>query len=350
MINQGTLENNERSFLNFRRALSDIKTGIPIYIKELDILIASPETISDNFFNRYFTKNSYLLISKSRSKYLGLKSTKIDLSNISLEEIYKLLDNNPKIRSFKYLENNFSSDILEFMKLIELLPTAIISQDTNPGFLEIELSDLKKYKYELKDRLEIVSKANLSLRHHQSTKIELVFFRSTFINYEHYAIIVGDVENHSTPFVRMHSSCFTGDVLGSLLCDCMDQLHIAIHFLAQNGGGIIIYVDQEGRGIGLASKLRTYNLQSKQGLDTFDANLALGYKEDEREFNVAVQMLAALSVASIKLITNNPKKSAALQDLGINVEKSYNLDIDIHEFNKKYLKAKADKMGHMVMV
>lgn len=338
----------EINFLEFRRALLDFRSGIPININDLNLTIASPEVLSIAFFDRFFASNSYLVIADSRASYFGMKSNVFSLAKVRFNEILDFVKYNLPIEKTEQTDLDFPVEMLKIPKLMKLLPCYIVSTKKVDGFLGIEMDDVDRYRYLLTDSLEIVDKTNLTLRHYEGVNVELVLFRSNFTLAEHYAIIVGNSLGYDNPFVRLHSSCFTGDVLGSLSCDCMDQLHIAIHFLAKKGGGVITYINQEGRGIGLAAKLKAYNLQQKQHLDTFEANLALGYAEDEREFHVAAQILSALSISSIKLITNNPQKTSALEDLGIRVEETCNLEIDIHEFNQKYLKAKAEKKGHMV--
>jgi GTP cyclohydrolase II len=323
---------------------------MPINIHELNLTIASPEVVSITFFDRFFSSNSYLVITDSRAAYIDMESNVLSLSKVRFSEIADFIRYNLPIEKTEQTDLSFPSDLLKIPKLMKLLPSYIVLTKKIDGFLEINIDDINKYKYLLTDSLEIVDRSNLILRHYENINIELVFFRSIFTSAEHYAIIVGNHVNYENPFVRLHSSCFTGDVLGSLSCDCMDQLHMAIHFLAKNGGGIITYINQEGRGIGLAAKLKAYNLQQRNNLDTFEANLALGFAEDEREFHIAAQMLSALSISSVKLITNNPQKTSALEDLGIRVEETYNLEIDIHEFNERYLRAKAEKKGHMVKV
>jgi GTP cyclohydrolase II len=147
--------------------------------------------------------------------------------------------------------------------------------------------------------------------------------------------------------VRIHSECFTGDVLGSRRCDCGEQLDMAMQLIDEAGYGILIYLRQEGRGIGLLKKLQAYNLQDK-GMDTVDANIHLGHLADEREYNIAALILENLQINSIKLITNNPKKIEGLKKLGIKVAGRIPIEVVAHQDNLSYLKTKAKKMAHML--
>ena len=166
---------------------------------------------------------------------------------------------------------------------------------------------------------------------------------------EHIAFVFGKVANKKNVPVRIHSECFTGDVLGSRRCDCGEQLDTALQLISQSGYGVLIYLRQEGRGIGLLKKLQAYNLQD-QGLDTVDANIHLGHLPDEREYTIAALMLQDLKIRSINLITNNPKKINELTKLGIQVMERIPIDTGYHKDNVDYLKAKAEKMDHLLTV
>jgi GTP cyclohydrolase II len=164
---------------------------------------------------------------------------------------------------------------------------------------------------------------------------------------DHLAVVMGQVEGKEDILVRVHSECFTGDVLGSMRCDCGDQLKRAMEHIAYAGEGVVIYLRQEGRGIGLLEKLRAYNLQDK-GYDTVDANLALGHQADERDYSIAAGILVDLGIRSIQLMTNNPLKIAALTTAGIPVHKRIPLEADVNMENAEYLFTKARRMQHML--
>ena len=164
---------------------------------------------------------------------------------------------------------------------------------------------------------------------------------------EHLALVFGDLRAGDDVLVRVHSECFTGDVLGSRRCDCGEQLHYAMEKIAQNGRGAIIYLRQEGRGIGLLDKLRAYNLQD-QGYDTVDANLMLGHRADERDYSAAARILEDLGVHSIRLLTNNPSKITHLRKLGVAVNERLPVVPTVHSDNADYLFTKVERMNHML--
>lgn len=164
---------------------------------------------------------------------------------------------------------------------------------------------------------------------------------------EHLALVLGQVRGKEDILVRVHSECFTGDVLGSLRCDCGDQLNRAMEKIALAGQGVVIYLRQEGRGIGLLDKLRAYNLQD-QGYDTVDANLALGHQADERDYSIAAGILNDLGIKSMQLMTNNPLKIEALRGAGIPVNKRVPLETDVNLENADYLLTKAKRMQHLL--
>ena len=164
---------------------------------------------------------------------------------------------------------------------------------------------------------------------------------------EHVAVVHGDVSGKEEVPVRVHSECLTGDVLGSLRCDCRDQLETALRMIGQMEGGVLLYRRQEGRGIGLVNKIRAYGLQ-EHGYDTVQANLALGFRDDERDYSVAAHMLESLHVGSIRLITNNPRKIEDLTRLGIKVSGRIPHVMPVNEYNRFYLETKAVKSGHLI--
>ena len=161
------------------------------------------------------------------------------------------------------------------------------------------------------------------------------------------AIVIGDPASRPEPLVRLHSACFTGDLLASLRCDCGDQLQMAMDMIGQEKAGVLVYLPQEGRGIGLVEKIKAYALQDK-GMDMVEANVALGHQVDSRDYGVGIQILKDLGLSKIRLLTNNPKKTDAFIYGGFDLEVVDQVPIigPIHEHNRKYLAAKRDKMGH----
>ncbi len=177
---------------------------------------------------------------------------------------------------------------------------------------------------------------------------ELIAFKQLNTGEEHMALKKGDWKEGDEILVRVHSSCMTGDILGSLRCDCGDQLHTAMKMVEAEGRGLILYMNQEGRGIGLLNKLKAYKLQ-EEGRDTVEANLELGFAMDERDYGVGAQILRELNVSKIRLISNNPKKRAGLLGYGLEIVDTVPIEIKSNAHNEKYLQTKRDKMGHKIL-
>lgn len=175
----------------------------------------------------------------------------------------------------------------------------------------------------------------------------IVAFRSTLDDWETCAIVRGDLEGAEDVPVRLHSECFTGDIMGSLRCDCRDQLEAALEYVGQQERGAVVYLRQEGRGIGLVNKIRAYALQD-EGLDTVEANLALGFRDDHRTYVEAAQMLQLLGVRSVQLLTNNPRKRSGLEDAGVPVVGRIPLRTATNPHNIDYLQTKRSKSGHLL--
>jgi len=180
----------------------------------------------------------------------------------------------------------------------------------------------------------------------QSDRVRFVAYRSRDSFADHIAVVIGDPAPGDVPLVRLHSACLTGDIFRSLRCDCGEQLDTAIAAMTEAGGGIICYLAQEGRGIGIANKLRAYALQNG-GLDTLEANQALGFAADEREFAIAARMLQDLGFARVRLMTNNPQKIARLAHCGIAVEERVGLEATLNPHNERYIHARVAKIGYL---
>lgn len=178
-------------------------------------------------------------------------------------------------------------------------------------------------------------------------EFQLCLYTNNKDNKEHLALLMGDVHGQEDVLVRVHSECFTGDVLGSQRCDCGEQLNRALQWIAEAGQGILVYLRQEGRGIGLLDKLHAYNLQD-EGFDTVDANIQLGHQADERDYSAAVHMLNDLGVRSIRLLTNNPAKIDALSSMGVSVSSRVAFMPEVNPENERYLRTKATRMNHLL--
>jgi GTP cyclohydrolase II len=241
---------------------------------------------------------------------------------------------------------------VELAKLARLLPAAVVGQVTPEVAAElvavedvllIEAGHVFAYQATAARSLTAVSEAEVPLRDAERTRI--IAFRPSDGGIEHLAILIGDPDPAAPVLVRLHSECFTGDLLGSLRCDCGDQLRGAIAEIARAGSGALLYLAQEGRGIGLANKLRAYRLQDK-GFDTVDANEQLGFDADERVYLPAAEMLRQLGATRVRLLTNNPDKVAALTRCGIAVVERVPHVFPSNGHNERYLRTKATRSGH----
>lgn len=209
-------------------------------------------------------------------------------------------------------------------------------------FSIISIKDLIEYRITRDSLIEEVVEVDMPT---QFGMFKLKAFREKNSSNEHLALIKGKWEADEPVMVRVHSSCFTGDILGSLRCDCGEQLHCAMQMVEKEGKGVILYMNQEGRGIGLLNKLKAYRLQ-EQGMDTVDANLHLGFQMDQRDYGVGAQILRYLGISKLKLISNNPKKRVGLIGYGLEVVDNIPIRIHANPHNEKYLATKRDRMGH----
>jgi 3,4-dihydroxy 2-butanone 4-phosphate synthase/GTP cyclohydrolase II len=206
----------------------------------------------------------------------------------------------------------------------------------------ITIEDLIKYR-RLKEKL-VAREAETPLPT-QWGDFRLILYGSTINEEHHVALVRGDVAGKRDVLVRVHSSCFTGDVLGSLRCDCGSQLHHAMRQVADVGEGVVLYMHQEGRGIGLVNKLKAYMLQD-QGMDTVEANEHLGFRPDPRDYGIGCQILVDLGLTTIRLLTNNPQKRAAIEGYGLSITEHVPIEIEPGPHNRRYLETKRDKLGH----
>jgi len=208
----------------------------------------------------------------------------------------------------------------------------------------ITIADLISYRREKEVYIKRVTKADMPTKHGD---FEIVGYENILNGEHHVALVKGDISSGEPVLIRVHSECLTGDSFGSLRCDCGDQLEAAMKKIEKEGRGILLYMRQEGRGIGLINKLKAYELQDK-GMDTVEANLALGFPEDMRDYGIGAQILVDLGVEKIKLMTNNPKKIAGLTGYGIEIVDRVEIQMNHNERNEQYLRTKKQKLGHML--
>lgn len=209
----------------------------------------------------------------------------------------------------------------------------------------VSIKDLIEYRLKTDSLIEEITRVEMPTKY---GNFKLVAFKEKTTGGEHLALIKGEWQKDEPVLTRVHSSCFTGDILGSFRCDCGDQLHKAMQMVEAEGKGLILYMNQEGRGIGLMNKLRAYKLQ-EEGMDTVEANLHLGFGMDERDYGVGAQILRYLGVTKLKLMSNNPKKRAGLSGYGLEIVEIVPIEIKPNEHNEKYLATKRDKMGHKIL-
>ena len=251
--------------------------------------------------------------------------------------------------------------IVDMARLAGLYPAGVIcevmSEDgTMARFAELEelgekysikivtIADLIAYRWRTEKLVQRVAEAELPTSHGE---FKVIAYRSDNSPDEHAALVMGDITTEEPVLVRVHSQCITGDVFGSLRCDCGEQVSVALDNIAREGRGVFLYMRQEGRGIGFHNKLRAYALQD-QGMDTVEANLALGFEPDLRDYGIGAQILADLGLHQIRLLTNNPKKVIGLDGYGLKVVETVSIVCEPGEYNRRYLETKMNKMGHLL--
>lgn len=251
---------------------------------------------------------------------------------------------------------------VDFSRLAGLNPGGVLVEIMNEDGTMARLPDLRKVADQHQLKL-VTIKDLISYRMEHESLVEekidvnmptdfgdfkLVAFEQTTTRENHLALVKGEWEEDEPVMVRVHSSCITGDIFGSCRCDCGPQLHQAMEMIEKEGKGVVVYMNQEGRGIGLMNKLKAYKLQ-EQGMDTVEANIHLGFKMDERDYGVGAQILRKLGVRKIKLISNNPTKRAGLLGYGLEIVGNVALEIPPNKHNENYLRTKRDKMGHTIL-
>ena len=321
------------------------------------------------FLSRLAGSGPLLVLTTNRIKSLqrslrqGWPAATIALTSRQYDDVFDLafgqasLSNDDGLNLVAERKDSLADHATKLLRNAKLLPAALMarlpfrdvaaqdrfSQEHN--ILVLEARDLKSYNHQAGAMMRIAARASVPLA--VAKDAEVVMFRTEVGGEDHFAVLIGSATDLEAPLVRLHSQCITGDILGSLKCDCGDQLQAAMCLMAENGGGILIYLAQEGRNIGLLNKMRAYALQDK-GLDTVDANHALGFDTDERVFLPAARILDALGIARLRLITNNPDKISQLEKCGIKVEERVPLHLASNPHNENYLATKKHRTGHMI--
>ena len=214
------------------------------------------------------------------------------------------------------------------------------------GLKIISIKDLIAYRLKRETLVEVGNTVDMPTKYGH---FKLIPFRQTSNGLEHFALVKGEWKDNEPILVRVHSSCATGDILGSCRCDCGEQLHKAMEMIDKEGKGVLVYMQQEGRGIGLMNKIAAYKLQ-EEGYDTVDANVHLGFKPDERDYGCGAQILRQLGVHKMRLLTNNPTKRVGLEAYGLEIVENVPIEITPNKYDYKYLKTKKDRMGHLLHI
>ncbi len=212
----------------------------------------------------------------------------------------------------------------------------------------VTIADLVEYRMRKESFVHRAAETIIPTEH--GGEFRIIAFENDVDELLHIALVKGEIDSNQPVLVRVHSECMTGDIFGSMRCDCGDQLHKAMAMMNKEGCGVVIYLRQEGRGIGLVNKLKAYELQQKQGLDTVEANKELGFKDDLRDYGIGAQMLRKLGVGKMRLLTNNPKKMVGLEGYGLSIEEQITIEVEPNEFNRCYLECKKLKMGHTLQL
>ena len=338
------------------RALTDLRMGLPVVINlSVPMVVCAAETITEDRLGSLRSLGEVqAVVSKWRADTLKINVYDGDFARLIVPITADarwcqavadpIMDMDyPMKGPFQVVrdgETGARGLAIELLKAAQLLPMAITVQ-TNQ-----ELSNLTQLPAEIVLNTEFrhIVSAPLPLETSQAGRLHV--YRPQGGGDEHYVVEIGAPDRSKSVLTRLHSACFTGDVLGSLKCDCGSQLNGALEQMAHEGAGVLLYLNQEGRGIGLANKMRAYKLQD-QGFDTVQANHRLGFEDDERDFKIGAELLKNLGFSHIRLMTNNPKKVLRLEDQGLMVVERVPLVVGETDYNHDYLKTKADKSGHL---
>ncbi|MCZ6605780.1 MAG: GTP cyclohydrolase II [Alphaproteobacteria bacterium] len=354
------------------RALADLRRGAPVLLHAPGeaALVLAAEQVSDPglaHLSALAGGAPMLLLTGRRAAALGLVPNQpsapamaLHLDGIPAATIVELADpaigdpNTAKVDLPVGDATKLATAAIDLNKLARLLPAAVVTPispaPVDPvvwaaahDILALGITDIEEYRFAGARSLTRVAEARLPLAQAENTRI--IAFRPGDGGIEHLALVIGEPPSEAPVLVRLHSECFTGDLLGSLRCDCGDQLHGAIEAIAKAGSGVLLYLAQEGRGIGLVNKLRAYGLQDR-GADTAEANEQLGFDADERIYLPAAEMLRQLGYRRVRLLTNNPHKVTALAHCGISVDERVPHAFPSNGHNAFYLATKAARFGH----
>jgi len=353
------------------RAIAEFRRGRPVLLEgdegDYALALAAEQASPDSLRDLCTWGGGVMVLTESRAQALHIKPTGLGVVLLPIDQntdaglVQTLADGSTDLA--QPLRGPFQRDrrsphptetaAVQLAKAARLLPSAVVVQipdDTNiftaeAQYLSVTTAQIAGYEQDTALTLRQVAEAPIPLAGAENCR--MVAFRPADGGVEHLAIIVGDPDRHHPVLTRLHSECFTGDLLASLKCDCGEQLRGAITLMAEQGSGVLLYLAQEGRGIGLMNKLRAYSLQA-EGFDTIEANLRLGFDADERDFLPAAEMLRLLGFSQVRLLTNNPDKVAGLEACGITVceQVAHAFPANVH--NEFYLRTKKDRSGHLL--
>ena len=352
------------------RAIDDLRRGLPVKVRdgdELD-LVCALETVGAASFSALFESRrpaARVLLSANRARTLhipdeGRQAVALTFDqNFGIDELRALADPTEDLvrplggpyQLTEQEETEIDRAALRLCKLARLLPAALAARPESAeapaglggSLIEVSAQAIEAFPESEAASLREVARATVPLEGAEDTRI--IIFRPELGGPEQLALLIGSFDSGDSVLTRIHSACLTGDILGSLKCDCGQQLQGALKVISRAGGGILLYLAQEGRGIGLAAKIKAYALQD-QGFDTLEANLRLGFEADERLFAPAAKILNYLNIDSVRLLTNNPEKAKALEGLGIKVTEMVGHAFPPNPHNENYLRTKRDKAGH----
>ncbi|MEX0284652.1 MAG: GTP cyclohydrolase II [Paracoccaceae bacterium] len=346
------------------RARSDLRMGLPIVFNtpSVKILAASAETISPERLAvlRAQASDTVIAVTSRRAETLKARAYDGDIARLLLPADAGLAwvqavadpadDLRHPMKGPLISQRDGSADphraAIQLLKSARLLPAAILATAASDvsGLTELDLSDVMA-ELARHHPLNPVIHARLPLEVSEAGRLHI--FRPDDGGEEHYAIEIGRPDRDQPVLTRLHSACFTGDLMGSLKCDCGPQLRAALAQMGSEGAGVLLYLNQEGRGIGLANKMRAYSLQD-QGFDTVEANHRLGFEDDERDFRLGSDILKTMGFSQARLLTNNPAKIAMMEKTGITVTERVPLKVGETAHNRAYLATKAKKSGHLL--
>jgi GTP cyclohydrolase II len=341
------------------RAIAEFRSGRPVVLDtdEVSAVVIGVEDLDSRRAERLDSVaggQAHLVLPPARLRRLGLERQQpgsVSLPVLDLTRIESLaLKVDGRIDAPVRAVGSLDEQALELARLSLVLPAVVVvpvapGVEIDASILRIPAAAVAEYRHEKVKSLTIVSRAPVPLEGAPST--EFVVFRGGEGRRDQVAIVVGSPDFSRPVPVRLHSACLTGDLFGSLKCDCGDQLRETVRWMAKNEGGILLYLDQEGRGNGLANKIRAYKLQS-QGYDTYDADEVLGFELDQRRFDFAAEMLKQLGVGAVRIMTNNPVKIEALRKAGLEVVSDQRVFGRPTAENVRYLASKRDRAGHFI--